>query len=266
MSWILLSLVAGATSLSELSNSERYLMLCEAEAEEEDGDWEDIVEVWEACVVEAGKRGHDDMLARHRGNLSYARLRLEHGDLPETQPVAFARILLETQANQPDALLPFDVVRDAWLRLMADPAEQQNLVQVRTVTIRMQPMEGADREQTVRIEDLLERYIGDLGFKVVDSKEASAADSAILLFVQPEVVHLQEADLDKGKLEGWQVTLRTQPVRFKRLEKQGAHLNASARADLDTQAEALDAALNDACQALAQELLLHVIAQVFATN
>lgn len=263
MSWLLLILNADASTLSEMSNAERYLLLCQSQVEELDDDWAKIWTLWAECETEADKRGHADTLPHHRGNRVYADLELRYGELHATDPLQFARIVLGTQAQSPSLVLPFEHVTAAWMQLLNDPAERQNLADVRTVTVRVLPGELSDAHHA-EVEQILHRYIADLGFKVPASDEAAAAHSAILVFVEPALQHLQKADLSAGKLDGWSVSLSSQPVRYKALSKTGAPVSTQGRADLQTSDEARRAAIEQASQAFAQELMLQVVRHAFA--
>jgi hypothetical protein len=263
MSWLLLMLNAQATTLSEMSNADRYLLLCESQVEALDDDWAKIWTLWTECETEADKRGHTDTLPHHRGNRVYADLEVRYGELHASDPIQFARIVLGTQAQNPDLALPFAHVTDAWMRLLNDPAERQNLANVRTVTVRVLPGDLSP-EHRAQVEQILHRYIGDLGFKVPASDEAAAADSAILVFVEPTVSKLQDADLSAGKLAGWTTSLSSQPVRYKDLSRTGRPVSTQGRADLQTNDEARRAAIEQASEAFAQELLLQVIRHAFS--
>jgi len=249
--------------MSRLAPEDVYVMTCMTEVEVLGDDWQRIIDSWLACDVEAQRRELDAARPLIRGQIAMAETQRDFGYLQATDPLAFAKVLLAVSAQRRDVQMPFDEVRGAWLRVLQDPESRLNHSDVLTVTVRFLPTPDATDDQVERLEDHLQRHVGDMGFKMPPSDNADSADSSILVFMEPHVRVAQEGDPARARLHGTEVELKSQPVRYQARESKGPPLRATERADFRDEEESLRVAMDSAAQSFAEQLMAQVVREVY---
>lgn len=251
------------TDMARLDANEVYVMTCLTAADEAGEDWAKVIDIWWTCDAEARRRELDGALPLIRGQIAMAEVERDYGHLRTEAPVDFARIVLAVSAQRREVKLPFESVLGAWHRVMADNEARLNLEDVRTVTVRMLPNDSGTAEQRERLSALIRKEIGDMGFKISPEDQADAADAAIMVFMEPGFREAQEGDPSRGRLSGWEVEIKTQPIRYKAREVKGPPLRVTERADYRDSDEAAGVAMEAAAAAFAEALLLQVVREVY---
>ncbi len=251
------------TDMARLDPAEVFVMTCRTAADEAGQDWTRVIDVWWTCDAEARRRELGEAQPLIRGEIAMAEVERDFGHLRTEAPVDFARIVLAVSAQRREVQLPYDAVEAAWLRVMADNEARLNLEDVRSVTVRMLPNNSGTAEQRDMLAALLRREIGDLGFKISPEDQAEAADAAIMVFAEPGFREAQEGDASRGRLSGWEVELKTQPIRYKTREVKGPPLRVTERADYREADDAVSVAMEACAASFAQALLLQVVREVY---
>lgn len=263
MSPLLFSLALAGTDMSRLSPEEVYVMTCRTEAESLAGDWQRVIDSWLACDVEAGRRELDAARPLIRGEIAMAELERDYGYLRAEDALQYSHVLLAMAAQRRDIQMPFDAVQEAWLHVLSDTEARSNHADVSSVTVRMLPTNDASAEQVETLAEVLQRHVGDLGFKMPASDAAESADSSILIFVEPHFRIAQEGDSARARLHGTEVELKSQPVRYKARDTKGPPLRATERADYSDADESLRVATDHAARSFAEQLMVQVVREVY---
>ncbi len=251
------------TDMARLDPAEVYVMTCRTAADEADSDWDRVIDVWWTCDAEARRRELTEALPQIRGEIALAEVERDFGHLRAEAPLDFARIVLAVSAQRREVQLPFSAVLAAWHRVVSDNEARLNLDDVRTVTVRMLPNDSGTAEQREKLAGLLRREVGDLGFKISPEDQAEAADAAIMVFLEPTFREVQEGDASRGHLSGWEVEIKTQPIRYKVRDVKGAPLRVRERADYREAEDAVSVAMEASAAAFAEALLLQVVREVY---
>ncbi|MCB9793243.1 MAG: hypothetical protein H6741_10995 [Alphaproteobacteria bacterium] len=260
----------GATALARLSNEEAHLAKCELQAgdEEQKNGWSAVVGVWKRCQDSAQEQGLDSILSVIEGRILLAELNRDHGGLKRSDPLTYARILLISAANKPEALVPIEALQESWLLLVADTESRQNLADVRTVALRWTPDEAVAPDLRAQIEAHARRYIGDMGFKLAPGGSAEEGRADILILASASTQSLEprvaEGEGYQGVLYVEQISISTGPVKFKARDSRARPMEISASAMHANRDSARAEAAEAAGQALAHALLERVIRELFA--
>lgn len=258
--------VALAGPLSQLPEQELRFRTCEQLALEQTsaGNPGGAVDVWVSCGEELHKAGFYDRDAAVEGRLTLAKLDRDYAGLAERDPMAYARVLLITVAQHPNAEFPYTRVSSAWLSVINDPSVRQNLGNVRTVELRWDEKTPLDAATKSQLDALVRRYLGDAGFKVEPANSTAAAKAGITLRLGASV-SAQAPVSYQGQtlLQVYSAEIHSDPVRFREINVTGPQLSATERADDPVTVKAHDAALDAAARSFASRMLIAVVTQVY---
>lgn len=249
------------SDMTRISPEEVYVMTCATAAEDAADDHQKVIDLWVACDAEAKRRELDGARPYIRGQIAMAEIARDYRDVED--PLEYARIVLAVAAQRRDASLPFDDVLAAWLKVVNSPQARMNVEDVRSVTVRWLPSASGTPDELVALDELVRKHIADLGFKIRPGDDAESADSAVMIFIEPAFRIAQEGDPSRGKLHATEVELRSQPIRYKARDTQGAPLRVTERADYRDEDEAVRTATDAAARALAEQLLVQVVREVY---
>lgn len=255
------SALAASESTQEQARVERTLLTCRTRAQELLDEPQALLASWDHCAEEAKDRGVEAAIPLILGERTLVELRLAHPELKAQDPLAWSLLVLKTQAARPEATLPFEAVKESWLKQVSDPSTRQNLDRVRTVTVR--PASEDSDPQAQAVYDLVRRHIGDLGFKVSLPDEASAADSAIHLNlgIQSDSSVRKTSRMTFHEVE---IQLQCSAPRYVRLDAEGAPLKVSGHSTPTLKDQAWREAADQAAAKLAEALLRQVVQTLYA--
>lgn len=264
MAFPLLLGVAFAGALSQLSEEELRFRTCEQLAMEQTaaGNLSGAVEVWSSCGEELRKAGFHDRDAAIEGRITLAKLDRDYAGLKARDPMAYAHAVLVTVARHPSAEFPHEAVAAAWLLVINDPSIRQNLGNVRTVELRWDEKSPSDAKDL--LDTYIRRYLGDAGFKVEPSNSTAATKAGLSLRIGASVA-AQAPVTYQGQtlLQVYAAEIHCDSVRFRELNASSPAFAAMAKADDPMATKARDAALEQAAEAFASELLIAVVTQVY---
>jgi hypothetical protein len=259
---LLLTLSAQATSLADISNDQRLLVECEhqvAPATAKD-EYAEIASIWKQCLEQARNQGLDGAAREAAGRHALAVIQRDYGSLKESASSTYSEIVLATAAQGKGLHITHEILNAHWHTILADPSARSRLEGMLSIAIRWLPTTGMDPDLQASFEDKVARYVADLGLKVPSSSSADAAKADIMVMVQAMTRELEpELADERGTIHVIEASLNSQAVRYKTREKRAPPVEVSRKANGSRPKEALDEAVEQTCQAFAEDLLLQLV-------
>jgi hypothetical protein len=259
---LFLTLSAQATSLADISSDQRLLVECEhqvAPAIAKD-EYAEIASIWKQCLEQARNQGLDGASREAAGRHALAVIQRDYGSLKDSAPSTYSEIVLATAAQGKGLRISHEILNAHWRTILADPSARSRLEGMRSIAIRWLPTSGMDPDLAASFEGKVARYVADLGLKVPSSSSAEAAKADIMVMVQAKTRELEPEIADeRGTIHLREASLNSQAVRYKTREKRAPPVEVARKANGSRPEEALDEAVEQACQAFAQELLLQLV-------
>jgi hypothetical protein len=259
---ILLTLSAQATSLADISNDQRLLVECEHQAAPAlaKDEYSEIASIWKACLEQARSQGLDEATRELAGRHALAVIQRDFGSLKNSDPTTYSEIVLATAAQSQGLQISHEILNAHWRTILADPSARSRLEGLRSIAIRWLPTAGMDPDLAASFEDKVARYVADLGLKVPASNSADAGKADIMVMVQARTQELAPEIADeRGTIHVREASLNSQAVRYKTREKRAPPVEVSRKANGSRPEEALDDAVEQTCQAFAEDLLLQLV-------
>lgn len=214
----LLLTAAQAGVVSELSPEELHLAHCAPAIEEglQKFGPQGEIDAWKECLEGAKAQSLAPIVPKIQGHIIERELHRDYETLREEDPIQYAKIVLATSAQSPNALLPIDVLRQQWQLLLDDSQTRANMSDFHAIAVRFIPHSSVDEDTQALLDDHLRRRIADLGVRAPTADSQDAAEAPIVVQVSPFFEELPPTVQDeRGRLHKVGFQLKTNGIRFK---------------------------------------------------
>lgn len=204
--------------VSELSPEELHLAQCAPAIDEalQKFGAQGEIDAWKQCLSGAKSQSLAPIVPKIQGHIIERELHRDYATLREEDPIQYAKIVLATSAQSPNAILPIDVLREKWQLLLDDTQTRANMGDFRAIAVRFIPHSSVDEDTQALLDDHLRRRIADLGVRAPTPDSQDAAEAPIVIQVSPFYEELEPSVQDeRGRLYKVGFQLKTNGIRFK---------------------------------------------------
>ena len=214
----LLLATAQAGVVSELSPEELHLAQCVPSIEEALQKFgpQGEIDAWKECLAGAKTQSLAPIVPKIQGHIVERELNRDYATMREEDPIQYAKVVLATAAQNPNASLPMETLRSQWQLLLDDTQTRANMSDFHSIAVRFIPHSTVDEETLVLLDDHLRRRIADLGIRTPTADSQDAAEAPIVVQVSPFFEELEPTVQDeRGRLHKVGFQLKTNGIRFK---------------------------------------------------